>query len=294
MKEVLEDTRQLSTVKRVLVALMWVVVLPVLMGGVSIPIFSIAYAIAGNPMQPGTYLGIVCVGLVSACLVLIKVLRMKRHLRPVRSIGASIMKFYTIIGSLLLVGIVFGSMNLIGQEAYVDGAQNTQIAEGVLVPQLSREASIDSVLQKIGADPRETVKFGTSYVPTYPIEGKEGEYQIYINPTTGKYLYGMMSIKSGLDANNTHSTIAHEYLHHIWAAVLDEPTKVKLTSDLITMYGNDSHAKNRARWYSDSQMLQPSELFSIYCTESTDSYLSGFVLEQCNKYIDRNSFLMLR
>ena len=70
MKEVQEDTGQLSRVKRVFAALMWIIALPVLMGGVSIPIFSIAYAIAGNPMQLGTYLGTVCIGLVSACLVL--------------------------------------------------------------------------------------------------------------------------------------------------------------------------------------------------------------------------------
>lgn len=89
---------------------------------------------------------------------------------------------------------------------------------------------------------------------------------------------------------------AHEYLHHVRFTVLDDKTKQKLTSDLIAMYGNDDYMHKRMKEYAnaDAGILQPTELFSYYCTESSDRYLRRYVLDACKAYIDRDAFNLAR
>lgn len=286
--------KKLSTVKGVLVALMWTLLWPIAIFGACIPIFTIASALAGNPMQLGTFFGVISASLVGLCLILIKLFRKSRAYHPVRGVGASILSIYTALGSLVLIVMIFGTINNMSQNTTNMDNPNSQVAGTVIAPSLMRDADIDQALHQVGATDAKIAKFSTEYVDSYAAEGQWGLYQTYINPTTGKFLYGKMTILKGLNQNDYLSSVAHEYLHHVWFALMDEPTKTKLTSDLIAMYGNDSPVRSRAKWYSDEQKLQPTELFSIYCTESTDGYLTGYVRSECEKYINRNAFLMLR
>lgn len=116
----------------------------------------------------------------------------------------------------------------------------------------------------------------------------KGACQSYINPTTGRFLYGTLHIKRGIDPEQENTMIAHEYLHHVWLTVLDKQTKETINSHLITMYSDDVYMKQRVKQYSDAGKLYPTELFSYYCTESSDAYLTTFVRDQCNTYIDRS------
>ncbi len=287
--------RKVGRMKRTITIILWVIAWPVIVLGMMIPIASFATIVAGKPMQLGTYLGVISCCLVVFCWIAIKVLRRKSKEHPLRAIGGRVLSVYTIIGVALLAIGTYGTLNaLTSQQVNSQQGQNVEVANNVSIPSLERNAEIDQSLRTIGAAEGEITKFSTTFVDTYPTVGKRGEYMSYVNPVTGAYLYGKMTILKGHASNEQLSTVAHEYLHHVWYAILDEPTKVRITSDLITMYGNDSPAKVRAQWYSDSQSLQPTELFSIYCTESTDQYLTDFVRDQCNRYINRSAFYMQR
>lgn len=291
-----EHPKKLSVIKRLLVTATWAVVWPLVMFGMCIPIFSFASWIAGEPMQLGTYLGIVCVGLVGASILFIKLLKRKRQSHPVLAIGASILAIYTTIGSGILIVIVFGLLNSLTQDKVVASNPDDRVSDSIVAPTLAHEPTIDATLRSIGATDTELSKFGTAYVDTYPggLDNQRGQYQTYLNPTNGKYLYGQMTILRSTETQDLPRVVAHEYLHHIWYSVLDESTKVKLTSDLISLYGNDSGIRNRTTAYVDSQKLQATELFSFYCTESTDGYMTTYVRSECDKYINRSAFLMRR
>ncbi|MNU11891.1 hypothetical protein D3C72_2601010 [compost metagenome] len=60
------------------------------------------------------------------------------------------------------------------------------------------------------------------------------------------------------------------------------------------MYGNDELMQRQVESYADTQTLQPTELFSYYCTGSSDTYLSSYVLSECNKYINRSALQFAR
>ena len=292
------DAKKHKLLRRYAVAtawfIFWMITWVIVFGGLTLGIGATIYMLmGGESVSSGAHARLYLTGLtvVLALICILFIRRLKRRRQTYfRITGRIVLCGYMTLG--VLLGLWLSAVTPDAQLA--EGSQNTQVAGSIIVPELIRDPTIDSALEKIGASHSETVKFSTEYVPGYEVQGKEGEYQIYINPATGRYMYGKMTIKSGLDANNTLSTIAHEYLHHVWYAVLDEPTKLKLTSDLITMYGNDSPVKSRAKGYTDTQRLQPTELFSIYCTESTDSYLTEYVRSECEKYINRNAFLMLR
>ncbi len=111
------------------------------------------------------------------------------------------------------------------------------------------------------------------------------------------FLYGEMKILTRQnDAAQVRAYVAHEYLHHIWDSKLDDSTKDKLTSQLINSYSNDRYMQDRltTAGYVDEDILIPSELFSFYCTEAPDDYMTQYELDICNKYIDRRVLVIER
>lgn len=108
----------------------------------------------------------------------------------------------------------------------------------------------------------------------------------------GFYSGDTIQIKPGLDTEQEKRTVSHEYLHYIWYSMAQSKIK-ELTSKLIVLYSNDNGQKYRLQNYIDINSLSPTELFSIYCTESSDSYLEP-ILSDCNSYINRNSLTFLR
>lgn len=115
----------------------------------------------------------------------------------------------------------------------------------------------------------------------------------------GEYLHtdehenGSIRIRTGLDKNQETSALAHEYLHHVWYKVMPDADRNKLWPQLNIMLENDADMKHRTTSYADTNKLSATELFSIYCTESSDGYISPIV-DECNKYIDRSKLVFSR
>jgi len=163
----------------------------------------------------------------------------------------------------------------------------------VIKPPVSRDDNIMEILHAVGGKDELIDNVSIAYVAGYDNATTNGEYQPVVN-SDGTFSYGTITVKNGVEPTYEKTVVAHEYLHHIWQAHLDEQTLHDLTSQLMTLYGNDDWIKDRTNWYSDSNMLIPTELFSFYCTEASDKYLSQYVLDTCNKYIDRSALTFTR
>ena len=160
-------------------------------------------------------------------------------------------------------------------------------------PPVSRDETIVAILHSVGGKDELIDNVSIKYVDSYNNATTNGEYQPVVN-SDGTFSYGTITVKKGIDPTYEKTVVAHEYLHHIWQAQLDQQTLHDLTSQLMTLYGNDSWIKDRTNWYSDTNMLLPTELFSFYCTEVADQHLSQYVLDTCNKYIDRSALTFTR
>lgn len=160
-------------------------------------------------------------------------------------------------------------------------------------PPVSRDENIAAILYSVGGKEELLDNVSIKYVDKYKDESQNGEYAPVLN-SDGTFSYGMITIKEGIDPTYEKTVIAHEYLHHVWQAQLDHMTLHDLTSQLMTLYGKDPWMQNRTDWYSDTNSLVPTELFSFYCTEASDKYLSQYVLDTCNTYIDRSKLTFTR
>ena len=190
-----------------------------------------------------------------------------------------------ILGIYVWVGIVIGGISIVGI-GYQPGA---------VKPLTKQEAQLMRVIIAVGGDPTKLSNVSVSYVDDYKggFEGKSGEY-VPNNDHNGDSSFGAITVKRGLDSEAEKVMVAHEYLHHIWETQIDPATLHDLTSQLMTLYGKDVYFQSRVTTYSDTNMLLPTELFAYYCTESSDQYLSQYVLGQCNKYINRGVLRLTR
>lgn len=275
----------------------WVLVWPLIMAVVAVILLVIGGQLFGESIakeQGGSvvrgYVLLFVVAMVIVCGVLIKLQKRNRH--TFVKLGSPVLVAYMWIG-VLLGGVIIVNIpdaTTQGTDAGIDA----QTASSIVAPPLEHDPAIVAILQQVGAKHIDAID--ERYVDGYSekLSDQLGKYEAYINPTTGDFLYGTLTVKRGQDKNEEKTMIAHEYLHHVWFVLLDEPTKQNLTSHLITLYGKDVWMQDRVRDYSDNGILQPTELFSYYCTESSDSYLTTYVKDTCNAYINRASLLMVR
>lgn len=138
-----------------------------------------------------------------------------------------------------------------------------------------------------------SVRYVDSFEGDFASDHTAGTY-VPVLDSDGKFSYGTINLKTGLDAQTERGVVAHEYLHHIWQTQLDANTIHDLTSQLMTTYGNDEWMKSRTDFYSDTNYLLPTELFAFYCTEVSDQYLTQYILNQCSTYIDRSTLTFTR
>lgn len=160
-------------------------------------------------------------------------------------------------------------------------------------PLVFRDENIVAILYAVGGKDELIDDVSMKYTDGYENDTSKGEYVPVIN-TDGTFSYGIITVKKGLDSTYEKTVVAHEYLHHIWQSQLDQATLHDLTSQLMTLYGKDIWMQDRTNWYSDSNYLGPTELFSFYCTEVSNKYLSQYVLDVCNKYINRSVLTFTR
>lgn len=296
-----------SKLKKAAIVIGWLILWPCFMFGVAIVALIAAVTLAGET-KIGLAVGLFSLLMVLVCWLIIWRLEKesdgtaKRHFFGKRSkysqrASRIVLKVYTVFGiALLFIGGGLGVDELISYSSE-NGGVNTQVARAPLVPELSRSKKVDAALRQLGVSEAEILRFSTKEANKFSqlaIENQSGVYISYTNPIDGKFLYGEMEIKTGLDPSEFRSTVAHEYMHHIWYAVLDDRIKRKLESDLISNYGLDPIIRNRTAEYTNNQSLHATELFSFYCTESSDMYLSQYTLTQCSKYIKRGQLMMQR
>jgi len=162
-------------------------------------------------------------------------------------------------------------------------------------PPVTQDAHLMQVVATVGGDTARLKDVSVKYVANYEngFKNQAGEYASY-DDSKGNFSYGVMTVKQGLDLEEEKLVVAHEYLHHVWEAELDPVTLHDLTSQLMTLYGKDGWFKTRVATYSDTNMLLPTELFAFYCTESSDQYLTPYVIGECNKYINRDTLRFIR
>lgn len=296
VKEKTEKTEQkpktYSRKRKVLSAILWILGWPIFIGTIAVIILIIGAQVlfgGGNINSPNgaqlrgiwaIYVGI----LVLVCYFFIWLKSRKK--KPLGKISANVLRAYMWLG--IILGVFITVVIPDPQVSTADAGINVQQTGSLFKPHLESDATINAALAGVGATDLKWVE--TKFVPEYSKDGiadQAGEYQAFID-TAGNWSYGVLTVKQGETGNELNTVVAHEYLHHIWFKTLDNPTKEKLTSDLITIYGKDATMQERVKSYSDKQILQPTELFSYYCTEVSDSLLTPYIVSECNKYINRS------
>lgn len=226
-----------------------------------------------SALQIATFAGV--------CLLVVVLLVLKRVMRKRKRL------FFRVGGSVLGVYIWLGMF--VSGWFLVGIGYNPSVAK----PPVKQDSNLVNVITAIGGDTTKLQNVSVSYVDGYDVPDRAGEYIPYTD-LNGDFSYGTITIKKGLEPDAEKVIVAHEYLHHIWETQIDPATLHDLTSQLMTMYGDDDGFKNRVAQYSDTNMLLPTELFSFYCTESSDQYLTTYVAEQCSTYINRSTLRFYR
>jgi hypothetical protein len=295
-----QNTKKLSGLKSFIATILWFLIWPLPMGaiaiGLAVLLSTIFFGAPGNTGGSGAinraYLAFFGFLMGLVCLLVIKL--QKRSKSFILQIGATVLRGYMLIG---LFGVALLVVFTSDPAPATSGSGiNVQQSNTILPKDLQHDPKIVGTMQQIGASQKSIDEIDERYVAQFrnpKLENQGGYYQAVLGPT-GQLSYGMLTIKQGLDPSVERTVIAHEYLHHVWYALLDLKTRESLESDLISMYGRDPWMQERVKGYIDVRELQPTELFSYYCTESSEGYITSFVLTECNKYINRSSLALIR
>lgn len=286
------EPKTYSRKRKILSAILWIIGWPFIIGFIAFIIaITVGNAIVGggNMNAPqgyqiralwAAYAGVI----VLVCFFFIWLKLRKKN--PLGKISANVLRTYMWLG--IIVGVGITAIIPDPQASTANAGINVKQTGSLFKPNLQSDATINAALVKVGATDTKWVetKFAPSYDSTI-LDDQAGEYQAYID-TAGNWSYGVLTVKQGTTGATLDAVVAHEYLHHIWFKTLDDPTKTKLTSDLIAIYGKDPVMQDRVKSYAQKQILQPTELFSFYCTEASDPLLTSYVVSECNKYISRS------
>lgn len=187
-------------------------------------------------------------------------------------------KVILVISSILATGLLgyFGVMAFLGN-LQTAPTPNQEVVTKTVERKVAQDPHLLTVLKSVGAT--HTSRLNLSYLTTKEVEGQRGAY----NGNT-------VQVAQGLEPEQEKTTLTHEYLHYIWSKVMTVDDRIELDDKLQALLANDLAMQKRVEPYVKIDRLNNSELFSIYCTESTDSYMLSIV-EDCNKYIDRSKLL---
>ncbi|MEO5691142.1 MAG: hypothetical protein ABIQ64_03070 [Candidatus Saccharimonadales bacterium] len=286
------ETKYYSRKRRVLSLILWIIGWPIIIGFVGFLIaVTVGNAIVevGNMNSPQGYqirgLWAAYVGvLVITCYFFIW--RKSRETNPLKRISSNVLRTYMWIG--IILGVSITAIIPDPEVSSANAGINVQQTNTLFKPNLQSDTTINLSLAKVGAIDTEWVETKFVVGSDYKLlHDQGGEYQAFVD-TAGNWSYGVLTVKQGTSGDTLDSVVAHEYLHHIWFKTLDDATKTKLTSDLISIYGHDSVMQERVKPYTQKQILQPTELFSFYCTEASDPYLTSYIVSECNKHINRS------
>lgn len=290
--------RFIKKLKLIAAIIKWLIVWPIFIGAIAFIVLMIFGGVFGSmaaDKTPGYIFrgGMLLYTLVMAMVCLFFIRRQKAADNQSARVGAHVLRGYMLLGVLLGAGIACAIPDTTADST--DAGIQTNTTASVSAPALEHDPNLVAILGQVGASDIDGIdqRYVDSYSdPAFP--EKAGEYQAYINTATGQFVYGTLTVKRGLDPEQEKVTVAHEYLHHVWHKLLDDQTKENLTAHLIGMYGNDVAIRARVLSYVDAGKLYPTELFSYYCTESSDGYLTEYVRDTCNRYINRSSLQLAR
>lgn len=184
--------------------------------------------------------------------------------------------------SILLVGLI----GVYCTSIFFDSLKSTPVPVALDVEVVVKKESpvqephLRQLLQSVGATQLEDLTL--VYLDEKKYDIQLGEY----NGTT-------VEVAQGLTPDKELRTVAHEYLHYVWYKIMTTDKRIELNGKLQTLLANDAGMQKRVAPYVKIDRLNNSELFSIYCTESTDSYMLSIV-DECNKYIDRSKLVLTR
>ena len=179
--------------------------------------------------------------------------------------------FYIISVLLILLGIGWNTV-----------PHKNTVVEIPVYPKTQVQAELQPLIRKLGINP---YGLDIHYVDSYPIENQQANFD------------NIRTITLLRDAPNIEKELAHEYLHYIWNnKVLN---KDELSNFLNELYNSDPGMQYRMKVYTKQNILPntdqfTNELHSIYCTESSDAYLTQVIITECNKWINRNSLTFSR
>lgn len=216
-----------------------------------------------------------------------------------------------IIGSsfLMFIGFCFGVLSILYPEYSDPNANAIAMAKnGIEHPYPLVKSSTtslgdkDPTLESYLKDLKATYvnNLDVSFVDSYSKGTGLGQYNqgydgdLMSDGTTLNRKRPSINVLSGRSLDDTKRTLAHEYMHHIWYTQFDKSEQIILSSKLITAYSGDAQMQNAMQNYIVNNSLEPTEILSSYCTDSSDSYLTPDILTTCNKYINRSALVMLR
>lgn len=212
----------------------------------------------------------------------------------VKAMNKTLERTLIIVPSLLVLFIIMAGyaflMTIIARKP-ITVTHNVPVTQKI---ELKSDSDLKNRLVKVAAVNADLSNISIIYIDSYadkPLQG--GQYDPVIDPLSEHPYLAKITVQSGRDNLETDRIVAHEYLHHIWNSDLTKNDKDMLSSNLPSALASDSFMINRLAGY---QGIQTSafELFSFYCTESSDSFISAEVLELCNRYIDRSKLVLLR
>ena len=155
-------------------------------------------------------------------------------------------------------------------------------------------------LRTVARDTSLIDKTTIEYVDNYEDGGQRGEHTSQTGgASTNWQKVSSITVGRNLSQEEELRTLTHEYLHVVWVQFgnidkYSDDFVPKLSGELTSLYDNDQWMHQRMQWYVDNGTFSANELFAIYCTESSDSYLSADILTQCSTYIDRSKLTFVR
>ncbi len=234
-------------------------------------------------------------GLILATLFFYVSHRLLKKSNPHSRISGKVLRLYTWMGAgltVVVLVIAISTMPPTGEvyENSSDGSDSASLGVGAHQP--TQNPELLSILKQIGAT--EINDLDINYADSLNNPNWLGSYQEYRWDNDNSFSHGEIKIlRTQPSVQDLYRTVAHEYLHHIWASKLDSQTVAILTSDLITMHGRNSYMQHRVNEYSHQGTLLPTEIFAFACSEFSDGWLSEYIRNQCNTYINRSQLQMV-
>lgn len=97
-----------------------------------------------------------------------------------------------------------------------------------------------------------------------------------------------IKISRGLSQDKERTVLAHEYIHYIYNNSYAYSKDQRLFMGLLNMYATNKGFQNRMRPYADENEMTIDELLAVSCTEIPDRDMDKYVLEWCQKWINRS------